>query len=197
MGRRRILSVGVAASLVGATCALAATTTAPTCATPGWSSFGAGAAHNFSVGSGCSAINPSTVARLVPAWAVHATDSVTASAAVADGMAYVGAWDGSFYAVDVATGALRWTFQVTSHARSAFGRIVSSATVEHYRARATPGRRPVVLCGGGWSLWALDGHPGKELASIDLDPRAPAVRQAQDTGDNPPVAEVESSPAVA
>jgi glucose dehydrogenase len=55
----------------------------------------------------------------------------------------------------------------------------------------------VVLFGGGSSLWALDARTGKLLATIDLDPRTPALRHKQDTSDNPPVAEVESSPAVA
>jgi polyvinyl alcohol dehydrogenase (cytochrome) len=197
MTRRRIVSAGVSAALVAATCIAATAHATPRCASPDWRAFGAGVAHSFSVGAGCSPITPTSVETLVPAWFVHATDSVTASPAIADGTAYVGAWDGSFYAVDVATGALRWTFHITSHARTAFGRIVSSATVEPYRDPATGQQRDVVLFGGGSSLWALDGRTGRLLASIDLDPRDPAVRQAQDTGAHPPVAEVESSPAVA
>jgi polyvinyl alcohol dehydrogenase (cytochrome) len=195
--RRRIISACVAASLVVATCVAAASKPGARCATPGWTSFGGGVEHSFSVGTGCSPISPSTVGTLVPAWVVHTTDSITASPAVADGMAYVGAWDGTFYAVDVATGKLRWTFEVRSHARSAFGRIVSSATVEPYRDPVTKRMRQVVLFGGGSNLWALDGRTGKELATIDLDPRDPAVRHEQDISDDPPVAEIESSPAVA
>jgi outer membrane protein assembly factor BamB len=197
VSRRRIVTVCVAASLVGATCVAAASTSTRHCATPGWSSFGAGAEHTFDVGAGCSPIDPTSVRTLAPAWVFHTTDSITASAAVANGTAYVGSWDGTFYAVDEATGALRWSFEVTAHARSAFGRIVSSATVESYRDPRTGRQREVVLFGGGSSLWALDARSGKELAEIDLDPRDPAVRHDQDVGDNPPVAEVESSPAVA
>ena len=197
MPRRRLVTVCITASLVGATCVAAAATQSAHCATPGWSSFGDGVDHSFGVGSGCSPIDPSTVRTLVPAWVLHTADSITASPAVVDGTAYVGSWDGTFYAVDVATGTLRWTFEVRSHARSAFGRIVSSATVESYRDPVTERPRQVVLFGGGSSLWALDARTGKELATVDLDPRDPAVRHAQDVGENPPVAEVESSPAVA
>jgi len=156
-----------------------------------WSSFGAGPSRTFAVPNGCSTITPDTVATLVPAWFVHTTDSVTASAAVSDGVAYVGSWDGTFYAIDIADGSVRWTFHIRSHAPTAFGRIVSSATV------ATFGGRKVVLFGGGSSLWALDPATGAELATIDLDPRTPALRAAQEAADSSNVVEVESSPVVA
>ena len=197
MSRRRLaVAIGVAASLVGATCAVATPGAGQKCATPGWRSFGAGVVHSFSVGAGCSAITTTTASTLVPAWVMHTPDSVTASPAIADGTAYVGSWDGTFYAIDIATGAVRWTFQIRSHARTAFGRIVSSATIEPYRD-PNGTERQVVLFGGGSSLWALDAKTGKELASIDLDPRTPALQKQQDSSDQAPVAEVESSPAVA
>ena len=198
MTRRRLaLSVGIAASLIGATCAVASPAGQPKCAEPGWRAFGAGVVHSFTVGTGCSHIDATTASTLVPAWVMHTPDSVTASPAIADGTAYVGSWDGTFYAVDVATGAVRWTFMIRSHARTAFGRIVSSATIEPYRDPASGRERQVVLFGGGSSLWALDAKTGKELATTDLDPRTPALRHKQDTSSHPPVAEVESSPAVA
>src|SRR3954463_15555259 len=193
---RRIVSACIATTLAGVTC-VAASTSAAQCESPGWPSFGQSVAHGFSVASGCSTITKDTIATLAPAWVVHTTDSITASPAIADGTAYVGSWDGTFYAVDVATGAGRWTFHIRSHARTAFGRIVSSATVQSFASPVTHRRRDVVLFGGGSRLWALDAATGKELAKIDLDPRAPSVRTKQDTGPQPPVAEVESSPAVA
>jgi polyvinyl alcohol dehydrogenase (cytochrome) len=165
------------------------------CPDPDWSSFGRGAARTFSVPAGCSSIDTSSVSTLVPAWFLHTTDSVTASPSVWNGTAYVGSWDGTFYAIDVASGAVRWTFQVRSHAPTAFGRIVSSATIQSFPEKG--GDRDVVLFGGGSSVWALDAKTGTELATIDLDPRTPALRAQQESGDNPPVVEVESSPAVA
>jgi len=167
------------------------------CATPGWRAFGAGAVHSFTVGTGCSKINATSVSTLVPSWVIHTPDSVTASPAIADGTAYVGSWDGTFYAIDVASGAQKWAFEIRSHARTAFGRIVSSATIEPYKDPVTGRERQVVLFGGGSSLWALDAKTGKELATIDLDPRTPALQKQQDNSDSAPVAEVESSPAVA
>jgi polyvinyl alcohol dehydrogenase (cytochrome) len=194
---RGVLSVGLATTLIGATCAAAATRSATQCASPDWRSFGAGVTHSFSVGAGCSAIDTTSVHTLVPAWVIHTPDSISASPAIVDGTAYVGSWDGTFYAIDVSSGAQKWTFRIRAHARTAFGRIVSSATIEPYRDPATGREREVVLFGGGSSLWALDAATGKELATIDLDPRTPALQHKQDSSDSPPVAEVESSPAVA
>jgi polyvinyl alcohol dehydrogenase (cytochrome) len=183
--------------LVGATCAVATPGAGQKCASPDWRSFGAGVVHSFNVGAGCSPIDATTASTLVPAWVMHTPDSITASPAIAAGTAYVGSWDGTFYAIDIATGAVRWTFAISSHARTAFGRIVSSATIEPYRDPASGRERQVVLFGGGSSLWALDAKTGKELATIDLDPRTPALQKQQDSSDAAPVAEVESSPAVA
>lgn len=197
MRRRRVVSVCVAMTLTGVSGVVASAATGSSCSAPGWRAFGQGNTHSFSVASGCSPITPSTVATLAPAWVVHTADSVTASPAIVDGTAFVGSWDGTFYAVDVATGAVRWTSAIDSHAPTAFGRIVSSASVVPYRDPATHRQRNVVLFGGGSSLWALDAETGTKLASIDLDPRVPALQHEQDTSDNPKVAEVESSPAVA
>jgi outer membrane protein assembly factor BamB len=197
MARRGVLSVCLVTALIGATCAAAVSGAASQCARPDWRAFGAGVVHSFTVGTGCSPIDAATASTLVPAWVIHTPDSITASPAIVGGTAYVGSWDGTFYAIDVATGAVRWTFMIRSHARTAFGRIVSSATIEPYRDPATGRDRQVVLFGGGSALWALDARTGKQLAMIDLDPRTPALQHKQDTSDHPPVAEVESSPAVA
>jgi polyvinyl alcohol dehydrogenase (cytochrome) len=164
--------------------------TPSSCAGGSWAAFGRGMQHTFEVPGACSPISTSNVATLVPAWFVHTSDSVTASPAVVDGTAYVGSWDGTFYAINVETGAIRWTFAIRSHAPTAFGRIVSSAAVVPFEGRQ------VVLFGGGSSLWALDAKTGKELTTIDLDPRTPSLRARQEAGDSP-VVEVESSPAVA
>ncbi len=187
MRRRRSLALVAAALLISAGAA-AAREPGP-CDTD-WPTFGRDPQRTFAVPSRCSAVDTTSVRTLVPAWFVPASDSVTASPAVVDGTAYVGAWDGTFYAIDVATGTVRWTFAIRSHAPTAFGRIVSSATVEQYAGKQ------VVVFGGGSTVWALDAATGKELASIDLDPRTPALRTTQEAGTDPPVVEVESSPAV-
>ena len=56
----------------------------------------------------------STVGSLRQAWYFPTGDAVTATPTVVDGVAYVGSWDTKFYAVDVATGALRWSYQLDS-----------------------------------------------------------------------------------
>lgn len=196
MRLRRAVVAGVTATvgLVGPS-ALAGQAT--TCVGGDWPAFGRSPSLTFAVPDGCSAITTATVATLAPAWFVPTTDSVTASPAVSGGTAYVGSWDGTFYAIDLADGAVRWTFHIRSHAPTAFGRIVSSATVAGFHDPGSGTDRQVVLFGGGSSVWALDARTGAELASIDLDPRTPALRAQQEAGDSPPVVEVESSPAVA
>jgi len=47
-------------------------------------------------------------------WSYQAKDAIESSAAIADGVVYVGSMDGSLYALELATGALRWQFQTKS-----------------------------------------------------------------------------------
>jgi polyvinyl alcohol dehydrogenase (cytochrome) len=153
-----------------------------------WPTYGHDLARTGSQVDGCTTIDPTDVATLVPAWVLHTDDSVTASPAVVDGTVYVGDWGGTFHAVDAATGAERWTYRIADDHAVAFGRIVSSAAV------ADIGGQRLILFGGGATLHALD-TAGHLVAAIDLDPRTPADRAAQ-AGD-PPTVEIESSPAVA
>jgi outer membrane protein assembly factor BamB len=57
-------------------------------------------------------ITPDNAERLVPALTFTPGDTVSASPAVVDDVVYIGSWDGSFYALDQHSGALRWVFQV-------------------------------------------------------------------------------------
>lgn len=157
-----------------------------------WPMYGHDLHHTFAVPAGCSAITPSNVATLAPAWFFHTKDSVTASPAVSHGTLYVGAWDGRFYAINAATGALRWTYQIKTTSPTAFGRIVSSAAVVT-AGRGTE-RRRVVIFGGGSRVWVLDAATGHKLAALNVDPRTRADRRAAKR--DPQVVEVESSPAV-
>ncbi|MDT5001637.1 MAG: hypothetical protein QOK12_3742, partial [Mycobacterium sp.] len=144
---------------------------------------------------GCTGIRPANAPTLAPSWFVRTHDSVSASPVVDHGSLYVGAWDGMFYAVDVATGKVRWTYQIHTHAQNAFGRIVSTATVLRQRdPSARGGWRRVVIFGGGSAVWALDARTGKRLAVLNLDPRTMAARKAPGASDQ--TVEVESSPVV-
>ena len=76
-----------------------------------WASYGNGPEHDF---AGPTTLTPSTVGSLRQAWFFPTGDAVTATPTVVGGVAYFGSWDTKFYAVDVATGALRWSYQLDS-----------------------------------------------------------------------------------
>jgi outer membrane protein assembly factor BamB len=190
--RSAILFAGALLAVATPNALAGGVSTAPTACD--WAAFGHDGRHSFATSAQCSPISRSTVATLVPAWFTPMRDSVTASPTVAGATAYVGSWDGLFTALDVATGTVRWTFQTTLHAPTAFGRIVSSATVTSVHDPLTQRARQVVIFGGGSSIWVLDAASGAELASLDLDPRTPALQAEQEASASPPVVEVESSP---
>jgi polyvinyl alcohol dehydrogenase (cytochrome) len=166
------------------------------CASTNWRQYGEDSDHSFAVPAGCSPISSKNVATLLPKWFFHTKDSVTASPAVVGNSVYVGDWDGKFYSINATTGQLQWKFDIAVTDPIAFGEIVSSAAVEPFHVAGTDRSQEVVLFGGGSTLWALAANTGKLLAKIDLDPRTPKLRKAQQASANPPVVEVESSPAV-
>lgn len=178
-GRRLLVAAVLGATALGPVTARAGDEAAPC----DWPMFGHDPAHTGEAAAGCTTIDSANAASLVPKWFFRANDSVTASPAVDASSVYVGAWDGTFYALARADGRPRWTFDVDTvdHNRSAFGRIVSSA------ALATFAGRKVVIFGGGASVFVLDAADGRLLASRDLDPDPAAAEH---------VAEVESSPVV-
>jgi outer membrane protein assembly factor BamB len=55
-----------------------------------------------------STIGPTNASRLTTLWSFATTGGVTDSAAVVNGTAYFGAWDGNLYAVNAGTGQLDW-----------------------------------------------------------------------------------------
>src|SRR5215467_8213130 len=75
-----------------------------------WPMYGRNLRHTFT--NDRSLINPQTVFNLTPAWDFTTEDVVTASPTVVDGVVYVGAWDGYFYALEASSGALIWKFAV-------------------------------------------------------------------------------------
>jgi outer membrane protein assembly factor BamB len=62
--------------------------------------------------AGVSATSLPTPLRL--RWSYQAKDAIESSAAIADGVVYVGSMDGSLYAIALATGVLRWQYQTKS-----------------------------------------------------------------------------------
>ena len=53
-----------------------------------------------------------------PLWTFRAQKGISSTAAIANGMAYVGALDGNLYALDLATGKLRWKYVAGAEIKS-------------------------------------------------------------------------------
>ena len=51
---------------------------------------------------------------LKPAWSFEAKDAIGTSAAIVDGVVYVGSRDGLLHALDLATGKVRWQYSTNS-----------------------------------------------------------------------------------
>ena len=140
-----------------------------------WPTYAHDAQHT---GHGRTLLTPASVTTLAPAWEFHTGDAVTATPTVVGGTVYVGSWDGWFYAIDFATGALRWKFQLQAQhgvtpypgqqprdSTSDGGLVTSSAWYEPGSAAAAgkggPGRPDLVIFGGGYTLYALNARTGR------------------------------------
>jgi len=145
-----------------------------------WPTYGQNAQHTFSART---TLTPSTVTTLRKAWFFPTGDSVTATPTVVGDTVYVGSWDDNFYAVDLETGKLRWKTTVKPQhgvvpypgqksrpTTSDGGLITSSAWYE-------PGsgtRPPLVIFGGGYTLYALDAATGAVVWEHDYPGMLPA-----------------------
>ncbi len=126
-------------------------------------------------------LSPQTAKDLKQIWFFNAKDTVTATPAVVDGVAYVGDWSGNFYAIDLETGKPRWTYQAHVHGQVYAGQIVSSAAVADVKGVRT------VFFAGGKTLYALRAVDGRERWKHEVGRR----------GDDNDPSEIESSPLVA
>ena len=155
-----------------------------------WSMYQGGPDHSA---NSCSSITTGNVATLRPAWYFATPGAVSATPTVAAHSVYIGESTGLFYALDRATGAKQWTFDITTpqscyldqphpfvdkHS-TGFGKFPSSAALSDIRGTET------LFVGGGGSLFALDAANGKCLWAQDTDPATPSSS-----------VEVESSPVV-
>lgn len=127
-----------------------------------------------------SKITAATADRLQLDWFAGTVDVVTATPAVVDATVYVGDWSGRFYALDLETGAQRWSFDAPVHPTVYSGQIVSSAAVAHIDGE------PHVLFGSGKTLYALAADAGEERWRHDVNP----------DGDATDPSEIQTSPVV-
>src|SRR5215472_5528362 len=75
-----------------------------------WPMYGLDSHHTFARTD--SPINKANVGQMKLAWTFPTSDAVTASPTVVNGVVYVGAWDGYFYALDAASGAVKWKLEL-------------------------------------------------------------------------------------
>ena len=163
-------------------------------ADPNWPMYGHDLGHSFS--SVRATIDETNVQSLKLAWKVAMPDAVSAPPSVVAGVVYIGAWDGVMYALDAATGAVRWTFEVDcqnailpipprclapgqrepNRTGTDGGLIVGAAAVHDGK----------VYFGGGRTLYCLNASTGKLIwkrvlcgnpddASCDRDQNDPAL----------------------
>jgi len=109
-----------------------------------------------------SILSTANAGQLGPLWTYETGGAIAAQAAIVGGTIYVGSWDGYEYALDGATGAVKWkTFLGQTYPNAScspnYAGITSSAAVQN----------GVVYVGGGDSYWyALDAATGNVLWEV-------------------------------
>lgn len=189
MRYRKSLGVAIAAALavgplagLGSSAGAAPISTAPTC---DWPTFGQNLGRSFAAPDGCTTISRLTAPTLHPKWRFDTSSPVTAQPAVVDGTVYVGTSGGTFYALDAASGAQKWSTNIADQSNNSYGKITASAAV------ATVSGKKVVVVGAGATLYVLDAGSGGVLASQCVDPDP-----VRNCGPGDQVVEIESSAAV-
>lgn len=126
------------------------------------------------------AIGIETVDRLAQVWFTKTRAEVTGAPAVTDDALYVGDWSGRIYALDRATGAIRWTRDTPKQPLVYAGQIPASPTV------TTLDGRPVLVIASGRTVWVLRTADGTPVWHKTLG----------DSADDRDPTEIEGSPAV-
>lgn len=104
-----------------------------------------------------SRLDAETVPQLEEKWFVAATDVVTATPAVADGVAYVGDWAGQAMAIELDTAEVLWRADLSDPTPVVYaGQITSSPALADVE-----GRELVIFASGPWVI-ALDRTDGSE-----------------------------------
>ncbi len=173
--RWAIIAAVLALSALGAACGGAAANTdvtvagthAPGAASPwDWPGYGHDPQHTF---HGRTTLTEASAAALSKAWFFPTGDAVTASPTIVGGTVYVGSWDGSFYAISLATGRLVWKhpFDPQHGVRPYPGEVPRDITTDGGISISSAfyqpgsGTRPdLVVVGAGYTLYAFNAHTG-------------------------------------
>jgi polyvinyl alcohol dehydrogenase (cytochrome) len=133
-----------------------------------WPTYGHDAQHSF---AGVTTLTKASVPTLSAAWFFPTGDAVTANPIAVGPTIYVGSWDGYFYAIDRATGALRWKYQLKAQPAispspgSPPPRNVTSdgglVTASAWFQPGSGGRPDLVIFAGGYTLYALVATGGR------------------------------------
>ena len=167
-----VLVAGVAVPAARAGTALSTSPVGPT----DWPAYGHDAQHSFA-GATSAGLTEASAPTLAPAWFFPTGDAVTADPIVVGKTVYVGSWDGHFYAIDRATGALHWKYQLKDQpainpspgntsprdVTSDGGLVTDSAWFQP----ASGGRPNLVIFAGGYTLYALNADTGALFWSHD------------------------------
>ncbi|MCU1463576.1 MAG: Pyrrolo-quinoline quinone repeat-containing protein [Acidimicrobiales bacterium] len=176
----RIAVAGTLAVALAAMAAPVARATAPqfTIGPSDWRAYGHDAQHTF---AGTSTLTADKARLLSQRWFFATGDAVTANPIVVGGTVYVGSWDGHMYAIDAGTGAKRWSFAVKRQASvhpnpdgRALGDVTSDGGLITSAAWFEPAGQwhpPMVIFGGGFTLYALDATNGHLVWAHDLTGR--------------------------
>lgn len=171
-GRRFAAGLIIATTVMAVVAMPAGGSAGPVAARPGpgdWPTYGHDAQHTF---HGVTTLTGATAPTLRRAWFFPTGDAVTATPTVVAGTVYAGSWDGWFYAIALRTGTLRWKFHLDPQpavspqpghtprdVTSDGGLVTSSAWYEP----AAGDRPPLVLFGGGYTLYALNARSGQRV----------------------------------
>jgi polyvinyl alcohol dehydrogenase (cytochrome) len=141
-----------------------------------WPAYGHDAQRSFA-GVTSAGLTKSSASTLAAAWFFPTGDAVTADPVVVAKTVYVGSWDGFFYAINRATGALRWKYQLKQQPAinpspgntsprdvTSDGGLVTDAA---WYEPATASHPNLVIFAGGYTLYALNADTGALFWSHD------------------------------
>src|SRR5256886_8777482 len=112
-----------------------------------------------------SGIGKHNVASLDVNWAFDLAAPIAAAPTISGGVAYVGAWDGNFYAIDTGTGAVRWSTFVGLAADPAQTFCMPAVGVS---SQAAVVGNVVYVGGGDSAVYALDRQTGSQIWRTEL-----------------------------